>query len=195
MASPLAYDLRHLAWVKVTEFVVKRGLAMGESHEALDIDRFDRLIIDQLRIDGRQPFVDVARTVGLSEAVVRRRYARLHRLGVLQVVGMVDAPRIGELFAHVCLRVRGVPVATVADALAKLPQVKFVALSSGSYDLVIDVSAADVSELAELLNGKIHRIKGVYQVEVSTALETYKDSYLWAGFREPPATRSAILPR
>jgi len=161
----------------------------------LNLDDFDRKIIDQLRIDGRRAFSDVGRAVGLSEAAVRQRYARLRRLGVLQVVGMVDSARVGGLFAHVCLRVRGVSVTTVARQLARLSQVRFVALTSGSYDLVLDVSAADVSELAELLNGQIHRIKGVYQVEVSTSLETYKDSYLWAGFRESLPTTTEILRR
>lgn len=163
--------------------------------EDLDLDDFDRKIIDQLRIDGRQAFSEVGRAVGLSEAAVRNRYARLRRLGVLQVIGMVDSARIGELFAHVCLRVRGVPVTTVANQLARIPQVNFVALASGSYDLVIDVTAADVPELAELLNKHIHRIKGVYQVETSIALETFKDSYLWAGFRESLPTTTEILRR
>ncbi|OBB85274.1 Lrp/AsnC family transcriptional regulator [Mycolicibacterium peregrinum] len=160
-----------------------------------DLDDFDRRIIDQLRIDGRKAFSEVGRAVGLSEGAVRNRYARLQRLGVVQVVGMADSPRIGELLVHLCLRVRGVPVASVADQLARIPQVRFVALVAGSYDIVVDLTAENVGELAELLNGRIHRIKGVYQLECSTALETAKDSYLWAGFSEPLPTTSEILRR
>ena len=40
----------------------------------VSFDEVDRRIIDQLRLDGRMPFTEIARKVNISEASVRSRY-------------------------------------------------------------------------------------------------------------------------
>jgi Lrp/AsnC family transcriptional regulator, regulator for asnA, asnC and gidA len=151
--------------------------------EAVDV--IDRKIIDQLRIDGRRSFGEIGRYVGLSEASVRARYRRLLGLGIVQVVGMPNATGMGFLEAHLSIRVRGATLASVANALSEMPEVKFVGASIGSFDLTVDVRFSDNAHLAEFLSERVRRIPGVDVVETATVLEVIKDDYVWAGFREP----------
>ncbi|MFH8619943.1 Lrp/AsnC family transcriptional regulator [Streptomyces sp. NPDC017979] len=150
------------------------------------IDDLDRQIIDQLRVDGRRSFAEIGRTVGLSEASVRARYQRLQRKGVLQVVGMTDAVRMGEMEVHLAVRVHHIPVSLVARELSRMPEVRYVASCVGPYDLIVDVRCRDLEHLAELLTERVRRVNGVAHAEALTVLEVIKDSYLWAGFREVP---------
>lgn len=70
----------------------------------------DRYIVDQLRVDGRLPFSEIARRIGASEATVRRRYNPLVTLGVIWVAGMYDKTKIGGIAAHLGIRVAELPV-------------------------------------------------------------------------------------
>ncbi|MFJ4681922.1 Lrp/AsnC family transcriptional regulator [Streptomyces sp. NPDC091377] len=150
------------------------------------IDDLDRQIIDQLRVDGRRSFAEMGRTVGLSEASVRARYQRLQRKGVLQVVGMTDAVRMGEMEVHLAIRVHHIPVSLVARELSRMPEIRYVASCVGPYDLIADVRCRNLEHLAELLTERVRRVNGVAHAEALTVLEVIKDSYLWAGFREVP---------
>ena len=149
------------------------------------VDDFDRKIIDQLRIDGRRSFGEIGRYVGLSEASVRQRYNRLLDLGIVQVVAMSDAPKLGEVEAHVSVRVRGVTVESVARQLASHPEVKLVGATLGAFDLIVDVRCDDVAHLSTFVHDTARRIRGIESLETSTVLEILKDTYLWEGFREP----------
>jgi len=159
----------------------------------MDIDTIDRKIIDQLRIDGRRSFAVIGRNVGLSEPSVRARYRRLSKAGIVQVVGMSDAPKLGEIEVHVAIRVRGVAVGTVAKQLATVPEIKYIASAVGAYDLILDLRCDDVIHLSGILNERVRRVNGVHDLETLTVLEVMKDSYLWAGFREDPAPADAAV--
>lgn len=147
-------------------------------------DDVDRRIIDQLRTDGRRSFGEIARNVGMSEVSVRSRYNRLRDLGVVQVVAMSDAVRLGEVEAHVLIGVRGAPVATVAGHLVRFPEVKFVGAALGNFDLIADVRCDDNKRLSTFLHDEVRRINGIDRMDVSVVLENLKDTYLWEGFRE-----------
>ncbi|WP_216851392.1 Lrp/AsnC family transcriptional regulator [Herbiconiux sp. VKM Ac-2851] len=151
--------------------------------EAIDV--IDRKIIDQLRLDGRRSFGQIARYVGLTEGSVRQRYNRLLALGVVQVVGMPNSPRMGYVEAHLSIRVRGATVESVAKALAALPQVKYVGACIGSFDLSADVRCADQAEMNRLLTDTVRSILGIDVLETAAVLEVIKDEYVWSGFREP----------
>ena len=155
------------------------------------VDAHDRDIIDQLRIDGRKSFGEIGRAIGLSEASVRQRYNRLLSLGIVQVVGMSDAPRLGEVEAHLSLRIRGVTVESVAHRLAVHPEVQFVGACLGSFELSVDLRCHDIQHLSKFVHETVRQIPGIEHLETSTILEVLKDTDLWEGFREPQVLRPA----
>ncbi|WP_205823074.1 MULTISPECIES: Lrp/AsnC family transcriptional regulator [Actinomycetes] len=151
--------------------------------EAIDV--IDRKIIDQLRLDGRRSFGQIARYVGLSEASVRQRYKRLLDLGVVQVIGMPNSPKLGLLEVRLSIRVRGTTVDAVAHALSALSPVKYVGACIGAYDLIVDVRCETQTELTAFLTDTLHTIPGIAVVDTTNILEVIKDEYLWSGFRDP----------
>ena len=151
--------------------------------EAIDV--IDRKIIDQLRLDGRRSFGRIARYVGLSEASVRQRYKRLLDLGVVQVIGMPNSPKLGLFDVRLSIHVRGSTVDAVAQSLSAITAVKFVGACIGAYDIIADVRCETQDELTTFLTDTIHSIPGIDVVETTNILEVIKDEYLWSGFRDP----------
>lgn len=152
----------------------------------IPFDEVDRRILDQLRVDGRMPFTEIAKKVSISEASVRNRYQRLRDRGVVQVVAMPDPILLGALESHLALQVRGVPLHDVATALMAIPEVRFVASGLGSYDLVVALQTRSSRGMAEMVIDRIRRLKGIETVDALTVHEIVKDSYLWEGFSGLP---------
>ena len=141
------------------------------------IDALDKLIIEQLQQDGRRPYTEVATAVGLSEAAVRQRVKTLINSGVMQIVAVADPLRVGfHLMAMVALRIEGDLVST-AEALATIPEIIYVVVASGSFDLLVEVVCADHDHLLKLLNESIRTVPGVTRAETFTYLRVVKESY------------------
>src|SRR5215203_913972 len=100
------------------------------------LDEVSKAIIEQLQQDGRRSYAAIGKVVGLSEAAVRQRVQRLIDSGVMQVVAVTDPLELGfARQAMVGIRVTG-RLEPVADALAELPEVDYVVITAGSYDLL-----------------------------------------------------------
>lgn len=147
----------------------------------ISFDEIDRRIIDQLRIDGRKSFTEIAKRVNLSEASVRSRYQRLRDNGIVQIVAMPDPILLGALETHLALQVRGVPLDEVIKTLISIPEVRYVASGLGSYDLIVNLYALSSRAMADAVIDKIRRLKGVETIDSMTVHESVKDSYVWEG--------------
>ena len=143
------------------------------------IDAIDEEIIRQLQTDGRRPYTQLAKVVGLSEAAVRQRVQRLLETGVMQVVAVTDPLSLGlRRQAMVGIKVQG-DVRQVADVLAKLDEVVYVVLTAGSVDLLAEVVVASDDDLLHLLNDSIRSIPGVVATDTSIYLSLRKQTYQW----------------
>jgi Lrp/AsnC family transcriptional regulator for asnA, asnC and gidA len=143
------------------------------------LDEVGKAIVEQLQQDGRRPYSTIARAVGLSEAAVRQRVARLQETGVLQVVAVTDPMQLGfRRQAMVGVRVEGDLVAT-ADALAEIPEVDYVVITAGSFDLLVEVVCEDDEHLLELVGRRLRTVPGVRDTETFVYLRLRKQSYNW----------------
>lgn len=143
------------------------------------LDEVNKRIIEQLQRDGRMSYAALAKVVGLSEAAVRQRVQRLLDSDVMQIVAVTDPLTLG--FARqvmVGLKVEG-DMRSVADALAKIPEVDYVVICAGAYDLLAELVCTDDDHLLALLNDKIRAIPGVRATETFTYLRLYKQTYAW----------------
>ena len=96
----------------------KRG-AVSRPHS---LDATDVAIIEALQRNGRESFRRIARAVGVSEATVRARYARLCDESILQVTGVTNPLGLGFASqAMIGVRIAG-PPGPVADAIAAWEQ-------------------------------------------------------------------------
>jgi Lrp/AsnC family transcriptional regulator for asnA, asnC and gidA len=145
----------------------------------MTLDATSKAIIEQLQQDGRRPYATIARAVGLSEAAVRQRVQRLIDAGVMQIVAVTDPLGVGfRRQALIGLRVEG-DLNAVADRLAETPEVDYVVITAGSFDLLVEIVCEDDEHLFSLLNDKIRSIPGVRATETFVYLRLRKQTYTW----------------
>jgi Lrp/AsnC family transcriptional regulator, regulator for asnA, asnC and gidA len=143
------------------------------------LDEVSKGIIEQLQQDGRRSYAAIGKVVGLSEAAVRQRVQRLVDSGVMQVVAVTDPIELGfARQAMVGIRVNG-QLEPVADALAELPEVDYVVITAGSYDLLAELVCESDDHLLSLISGKIRTIEGVVSTETFMYLQLRKQTYSW----------------
>jgi Lrp/AsnC family transcriptional regulator for asnA, asnC and gidA len=142
------------------------------------MDQIDLEIISFLQTDGRMPFTDIAKELDISEGTVRNRVARLMQERVLQIVGMVDPYRLGyDAPAMISISVQPPLLNQVAKTISKFPEVSYLIMVSGDYDLLVEVLCKDRDHLANFLNEKLLKVTGITNTQTSMVLHTYKMSY------------------
>ncbi len=143
------------------------------------LDAVSKQIIEQLQNDGRQPYVTIARAVGLSEAAVRMRVQRLLESDVMQIVAVTDPLQVGfRRQAMIGVRATG-DLTPVADALSAIPEVSYVVTTAGSFDILAEVVCEDDDHLLELLTQRIRLLPGVASTETFVYLKLNKQHYNW----------------
>jgi Lrp/AsnC family transcriptional regulator for asnA, asnC and gidA len=149
------------------------------------LDETDRSIVARLQYDGRKPYTDIAAEIGVSEGSVRRRVKRLTECGALQIVGVVE-PQLLEWDAAgmVGVTVHAGQVDTVARQLAQFPEVSYLFMASGGFDLFVEVYCRDREHFVSFLSDCLQQVPGVERTETFMILKMYKLSYRW-GEAEP----------
>jgi Lrp/AsnC family transcriptional regulator, regulator for asnA, asnC and gidA len=145
------------------------------------VDPVDRRIVAALQRDGRRPFTSIAKELGLSEAAVRQRVARLQAAGIMQVVAVADPMTLGyTAMAMVAISVDGSARKQVAEAVARLPEVSYLVLTAGSFDMLAEVVCEDNDHLLRLLSEDLAGIEGVRETETFMYLRLLKEAYTWS---------------
>lgn len=149
--------------------------------DTLPFNDLDRKIIAALQINGRATWHKVASAVGASESTVSRRANRLLSQGYLRIVGVADPLRCGLGFPVLLqLECAVGAVASVARTLAQRPDVRFVALLTGSYDLILEIIVPSRAHLAMLLVHQLNAIPGITSTTTESVLRNFKTSYDWS---------------
>jgi Lrp/AsnC family transcriptional regulator, regulator for asnA, asnC and gidA len=145
----------------------------------LALDDVNKQIIEHLQRDGRMSYASLAKEIGLSEAAVRQRVQRLLDGGIMQIVAVTDPLTLGfARQAMVGLKVTG-DLRAVADELAAIPEVDYVVICAGGYDLLVELVCTDDEHLLDLLNDKVRAVKGVTETETFMYLKLAKQTYAW----------------
>ncbi|MEU2233716.1 Lrp/AsnC family transcriptional regulator [Streptomyces vietnamensis] len=143
------------------------------------MDEIDRAILRELQTDGRIPYAELGPKVGLSPSAARQRLQRLIDAKVVQVVGVTDPVAMGgQAMALLGVRVDGDP-RTVADELARHEEVVYTVLTSGTFDLFVEVVCRRPAELLDVVNDVVRPIEGVTAVESFPYFGIHTHRFLW----------------
>ncbi|WP_129337709.1 Lrp/AsnC family transcriptional regulator [Cellulomonas endophytica] len=143
------------------------------------LDDVSKAIIEQLQEDGRRAYATIGKAVGLSEAAVRQRVQRLVESGVVQIVAVTDPLQVGfPRQAMIGVRSDG-DTEELAAALAAIPEVDYVVVTAGGFDVLAEVVCEDDDHLLEVLNRKIRPLPGVRSTETFVYLKLHKQLYNW----------------
>jgi Lrp/AsnC family transcriptional regulator for asnA, asnC and gidA len=152
---------------------------MARSPSRVTTDDVSRAIIEQLQADGRRSYAAIGQAVGLSEAAVRQRVQKLIDSGVMQIVAVTDPMQIGfARQAMVGVSCTG-DVEAIAAKLAGIPEVDYLVITAGSWDILCEVVVEDDDHLLRLINRSIRSIDGVDRTETFLYLKLTKQTYNW----------------
>ena len=154
-----------------------RGMPRSGSRDV--VDDVSKAIIAQLQEDGRRPYATIGKAVGLSEAAVRQRVQKLVDAGVMQIVAVTDPMQLGfDRQVMIGLVVEGDSEA-VAEKLASIPEVDYIVVTAGSFDILAELVVADDQHLLRVINGQIRSIPEVKRTETFLYLKLTKQTYNW----------------
>src|ERR1700761_5432431 len=140
------------------------------------LDELDFSILVQLQQDGRMSFTDMAEKLNVSISNIRSRVTKLIEDKTIQVVGRVNPERVGfHAYANIKISIRPANLINhIAEKLLEFKEVSFMAVTSGDFDLEMDVMCRDNNHLVELVNGRISQLEGVYQTKTNMYFKVLK---------------------
>jgi DNA-binding Lrp family transcriptional regulator len=139
------------------------------------VDNLDHRLIALLRADSRTPAAALATALKVSRGTVQNRIDRLTAEGVLLGFTVRLHPEVdrGRVRAIICIAVEGRKAPQVLKALRGFPEVEAVHMTNGRWDMVAQLSAADLSAFSRVLD-EIRLIDGISSSETSLLLETHR---------------------
>ena len=144
------------------------------------IDDTDREIIKLLQLDGRIPNTQIAKDLGVSEATVRNRLARLIEDEYIQIVAVSNPLKLGfETVGYLKIDVDIKKIDSVTRELKQLDPICFIVLATGKSDIYTEFVCQSKDELNDLIFNKIYKIDGVIRTHTSMILKYVKQRYDW----------------
>jgi Lrp/AsnC family transcriptional regulator for asnA, asnC and gidA len=140
------------------------------------LDDLDFSILMLLQQDGRISFTVMAEKLKVSISNIRMRVGKLIDDKTIQIVGRVNPEKVGfHAYAHIKIAVRPANlIQHVTDQLIHLPEVSFLATTSGDFDIEVDVMCRDNTHLVNVVNERIASIEGVYQTKTDMYFKVLK---------------------
>ena len=141
------------------------------------LDAIDQDIIDLLRIDGRMSFTEIAKRLDIPEATARYRVQRLLQSGTIKVLAWPNPERMGTPnLLIVQLSVEPSRIEAIVNELASLEEVRFVAVTAGRYNVIVDIFFGVHAELVAFF-AKLQQIPGILSYESQLVLKLLKAEY------------------
>lgn len=144
------------------------------------LDDVDKGIISILQKNGRTSNREVGRKLGVSEATVRNRISRLLGEDLIEIVA-VPTPRAVGMTVSAIIGV-SVSLRAIEEVVAELvtkPEVRYVGLATGRYEVILESFFQDQEHLLEFITKDLGHMEGVTRVETSLILRVAKFSYEW----------------
>jgi Lrp/AsnC family transcriptional regulator for asnA, asnC and gidA len=116
-----------------------------------ELSPLDKRIIEHLQEDGRRPFT--------------------------QIASVADPDKLGFQQALIGVRCEPGRLLEVAEALASMPEVDYVVVTTGRFDVLIETVAEDNEGLLRFLAERLQRIDGVRDTETFSYLRLVKQTY------------------
>lgn len=141
----------------------------------ITIDSIDQQLIRLLRADARSSIATLAKRLGVARGTVTQRMHRLEDAGLIVGYTVRLRPDVQpqSIGAWMGIAVEGNDARTVIASLLGEPGVAVLHDTNGRWDLLAELRASDLQELAQVLE-RIRLIRGISQSETSIHLQTYR---------------------
>ena len=141
------------------------------------IDDVDKSILDTLTKNSRTPFLEIAKSLKVSESTVRKRVSNLEKNGTIKKYStVIDPTKLGYgSVALVGIDAKPEKFLHVAKTLTEFNNVKFVATTTGDHMIMTEIWGEKASELRKFISDRIEKINGVTRTCPAIITETLKE--------------------
>src|SRR6202046_3748522 len=148
----------------------------------MSLDDVDRQIVHILTIEPRASFRVIAEVTGISDQTAARRYRRLSENAGLRVLGVLNGAQLGRVEWFLRLQTTPGGADSIAEALARRPDTKWVRLASGGTEIICVVEARDPEQRDALFLRGLPGSRRVVQISAHSILHNYTPK-AWHGIR------------
>ena len=152
-----------------------------QSKDTVEMDRFDRSILDVLARDGRISITDLAKEIGLSKSPTQARLRRLEASGI--IIGyraLMDPIRLAlDHVAFVEVRLsdtREAALAAFNTAVAKVGEIEQAHMIAGNFDYLLKVRTRNMADYRAVLGEKISSLPHVAGTSTYVAMQAVKET-------------------
>jgi len=137
------------------------------------IDQIDEKLLSMLREDSRRPFVEIAKSVNLSEAAIRRRVSKLVKSGAISKFTIET--NIGpQANAISLISVNpSFPTSEISGRLKKMKGVQSIFEITGEYDIAVIVGGANIAEINGTID-EIRKLTGIDDTNTVVVLKVFR---------------------
>ncbi len=134
-------------------------------------DEKNEKIIEFLRNDSRESFVEIGKKLMISESAVRRRVKNLVENGIIKRF-TIEVGERNATSAIVLISVDStIDTTKVSSKLTKLEGVKTIYEITGQYDISVIISAPNIADINNSIDG-LRKIPGVIDTNTVIILKT-----------------------
>jgi len=146
----------------------------------LKLTPLDYQVIKLLNQDARMSCAQIARRLGVPERTVRLRVNQLIERKIVKPVAVVNASHFGydlvvDIFCEVDIALRE----SVLLALLAMPEISYIAFSTGDQDLSIQALFKSSANMHDFITHKLYQIPGIRRTRTVLVPQIIKDTYQW----------------
>ena len=138
-------------------------------------------ILEIIESNPRIAYKEIAKMTGIPEAQVASKIKEMEKKGIIRKYKtVIDWERAGEEFVYAIIEVKVAlrdrkGYESIAERIAKFPEVRSVRLISGDHDLSLTVRGKSMKEVAFFVAEKIAPLEQVTGTVTHFVLRTYKE--------------------
>ncbi|GMA14355.1 Lrp/AsnC family transcriptional regulator [Deinococcus metallilatus] len=145
----------------------------------LELDDLDWQILKFLRADGRTPFREIARQVGVTEGTVRNRVNALTDSGSVRIIAVADPISLGvPILATTYARIRPADLEAFCRKMEAAPEVCYLGTGLGQKNVVVESMHPDLPGLFDFTQAHLHQPE-VLEYDTVQVLHIRKTVWDW----------------
>lgn len=137
-------------------------------------DEIDWKIIDNIRKEHKNNNA-IARELGVSEGMIRQRLKKLKDAGIVKISGLINPDVLeNKMSALIAATLSNSShLDEIAKEIADFEEVLSVSVSTGRYDIMIEVLVESNKGLVRFITEKLSAVDGISDTETFVMLKSY----------------------
>ena len=141
---------------------------------AFKIDEIDQIILSELAVNARKPFLEIARECGVSGAAIHQRVKKLEANGVIEGSRLLVKPQ--ALGLNVCAYIsitlsEANKYTEVVNSLKNVPEIVECHFVTGRAALLLKVYCLNNDHLMQVLSNTIQKIPFIQSTDTMISLD------------------------